>query len=177
MAGSDVVGSAMGRRALAQAGTAAGLRDAYATPKALPAGPFAATWESLRDGYRIPRWFNEAKFGIFMHWGLYSIPARINEWYIRHMYTSDVAWHTEHYGAPGKFGYKDFIPLFKPDQYHADEWVDLFVKAGARYVVAVAEHHDGVRDVGFGADAVVREQDGPKRDLIGGWRRRLGSGT
>ncbi len=133
----------------------------------MPDGPFTATWESLRDHYRVPQWFNEAKFGIFIHWGLYSIPARINEWYIRHMYTSDVAWHTEHYGPPDKFGYKDFIPLFKPDKYHADEWVDLFARAGARYVVPVAEHHDGFAMWDSDLTPWCAGKMGPKRDLIG----------
>lgn len=95
-----------------QTGAPAGSADAYATPRPMAAGPFAPTWEALRDHYRVPTWFNQAKFGIFIHWGLYAIPARINEWYIRHMYTTDVEWHTKHYGSPDRFGYKDFIPLF-----------------------------------------------------------------
>jgi len=152
---------------LAQEGSPTGAPDAYATPKPLAAGPFAPTWESLRDHYRVPAWFNQAKFGIFIHWGLYSMPARINEWYIRHMYTTDVAWHTQHYGAPDKFGYKDFIPLFKVDKYDPHAWADLFAKAGARYVVPVAEHHDGFAMWDSDLTPWCAGKMGPKRDLIG----------
>jgi hypothetical protein len=102
----------------AQTGAHAGAPDAYAKPKPDLYGSFKPTWASIRDLHRTPAWFNQAKFGIFIHWGLYSIPARINEWYIKHMYTSDVEWHTQHYGAPDKFGYKDFIPLFTVPNYH-----------------------------------------------------------
>ena len=59
------------------------------------------------------------------------------------MYSNMLAWHTEHFGPPDKFGYKDFIPLFKAERYDPDAWVTLFKRAGARYVVPVAEHHDG----------------------------------
>jgi alpha-L-fucosidase len=106
----------------AQIGAPAGAPDAYAKPKPPVDGPFKPTWASIRDNWHAPDWFNPAKFAIFIHWGLYSIPARINEWYIKHMYTTDVEWHTEHYGRPDKFGYKDFIPLFTLPNYHPDEW-------------------------------------------------------
>ncbi len=104
----------------AQLGAPAGAPDAYAKPKPAIDGPYKPTWASIRDLHRTPAWFNQAKFGIFIHWGLYSIPARINEWYIKHMYTSDVEWHTQHYGPPDKFGYKDFIPLFTVKNYRPD---------------------------------------------------------
>ena len=151
----------------AQAGAPAGAPDAYASPKPDLSGPFQPTWESLRDHYRTPAWFNQAKFGIFIHWGLYSIPARINEWYIRHMYTSDVAWHTSHYGPPDKFGYKDFIPLFTVPRYHPEDWASLFAKAGARYVIPVAEHHDGFAMWKSDLTPWNAGNMGPRRDLIG----------
>lgn len=115
----------------------------------------------------MPAWLNEAKFGIFIHWGLYSIPARINEWYIRHMYTSDVQWHTEHYGRPDKFGYKDFIPLFTAPRYNPEQWADLFRRSGARYVLSVAEHHDGFAMWNSDLTPWCAGKMGPKRDLIG----------
>jgi alpha-L-fucosidase len=151
----------------AQTGAPAGAPDAYATPKPDLAGPFQPTWDSLRDNYTTPAWFNQARFGIFIHWGLYSIPARINEWYERHMYTSDAAWHTQHYGSPDKFGYKDFIPLFKPGKYHPAEWADLFANAGAKYVVPVAEHHDGFAMYHSDLTPWCAGRMGPKRDLTG----------
>jgi alpha-L-fucosidase len=150
-----------------QTGAPAGAPDAYAKPKRLVEGPYQPTWESLRDHYHVPTWFHEAKFGIFIHWGLYSIPARINEWYERHMYTSDVKWHTEHYGSPDKFGYKDFIPLFTVKKYEPEAWAELFQKAGARYVVPVAEHHDGFAMWDSDITPWCAGKMGPKRDLTG----------
>lgn len=150
-----------------QEGASAGARDAYAKPKPAVEGIFQPTWESIRDNYRTPAWFNKAKFGIFIHWGLYSIPAHINEWYIRHMYTSDVKWHTEHYGPPDKFGYKDFIPLFTVPRYQPEEWTELFKNSGAKYVVPVAEHHDGFAMWNSEITPWCAGKMGPKRDLTG----------
>ena len=150
-----------------QHGAPDGAPDAYAKAKPLPTGPYQPTWESLRDNYTLPTWFNQAKFGIFIHWGLYSIPARLNEWYERHMYTTDAAWHTEHYGAPDKFGYKDFIPLFQVPNYHPDQWAKLFKNSGAKYVVPVAEHHDGFAMWDSNLTPWCAGKMGPKRDLTG----------
>jgi alpha-L-fucosidase len=83
-----------------------------AIPDKIPPGPVSPTWESLKAYYKVPSWFNEAKFGLFMHWGLYSVPAHHNEWYKQYMYGAGLAWHTQHFGAPDIFGYKDFIPQF-----------------------------------------------------------------
>lgn len=108
-------------------------------------GKYKDTWESLSQ-YRVPEWYKDSKFGIFIHWGLYSVPAYGSEWYSRNMYIKD-SWeykhHIETYGAHKDFGYKDFIPMFKAEKFSADEWCDLFKQAGAQYIVPVAEHHDG----------------------------------
>ena len=91
-------------------------------------------------------WFREARFGLFIHWGVYSVPAFGNEWYPRNMYKADTPefrHHVETYGPQAKFGYKDFIPLFTADRYDPGAWAELFRRAGARFVVPVAEHHDG----------------------------------
>ena len=87
-----------------------------------------------------------AKFGIFIHWGLYAVPAFDNEWYPRNMYrqgTKEFEHHVATYGPQTEFGYKDFIPLFKAEHFDPDAWAALFAEAGARFVVPVAEHHDG----------------------------------
>jgi alpha-L-fucosidase len=151
----------------AQRGAPVGAPDAYATPKPTLEGLFQPSWDSLRDHYVTPSWLNEAKFGIFIHWGLYAIPAHINEWYIRHMYTTEVEWHTKHYGPPDKFGYKDFIPLFTTTKYQPSDWAALFHQAGARYVVPVAEHHDGFAMWDSAITPWCAGKMGPKRDLIG----------
>src|SRR5688572_28011317 len=83
---------------------------------------FQPTWESLKQ-YSTPDWFKDAKFGIFIHWGVYSVPAFGNEWYPRNMYqqSSDAyKHHREKYGNQKTFGYKDFIPLFKAEKFNAD---------------------------------------------------------
>ena len=167
----QVLGAAAAGTVMCRTAAALPLRSVDAGPLAqarpMIPGPFQPTWESLRDNYRYPAWFQAAKFGIFIHWGLYSIPAHGNEWYARHMYTTDVQWHTEHYGAPDKFGYKDFIPLFTAKSYEPEQWAALFHEAGARYVVPVAEHHDGFAMWNSDLTAWCAGKMGPKRDLIG----------
>ena len=108
-------------------------------------GPYKDDWDSL-SAHRTPEWFKEAKFGIFIHWGVYSVPAFGSEWYSRNMYiqgSPEYQHHIDTYGSHKDFGYKDFIPMFKAEKFNAEEWVGLFKKAGAKYVVPVAEHHDG----------------------------------
>jgi alpha-L-fucosidase len=131
-------------------------------------GPFRDTWESLL-GYRAPAWYQDAKFGIFIHWGVYSVPAYGTEWYPRKMYQrGNPVWlhHRLKWGPQDKFGYKDFIPRFRAENFDPDRWIELFKKAGAHYVVPVAEHHDGfaMYDCGFSEWNAVRM--GPKRDVI-----------
>lgn len=134
---------------------------------AAPAGPYEATWESLAARYEVPEWFVDAKFGIFMHWGVYSVPAAGSEWYPRHMYNGMLNHHIEHWGAPKDFGYKDFIPLFKAEKFDPAAWAALFVEAGAQYAILTAEHHDGFAMY----DSDLTEWDavdkGPHRDLLG----------
>ncbi len=106
---------------------------------------FKANWESLQQ-YCVPSWFQDAKLGIFIHWGVYAVPGFDNEWYPRNMYrTGSAAFehHRETWGNQKRFGYKDFIPLFKAERWDPADWISLFKEAGARYVVPVAEHHDG----------------------------------
>jgi alpha-L-fucosidase len=135
----------------------------------LPEGPFEPTWESLKN-YQVPQWYLDAKFGIFIHWGLYSVPAFGSEWYPRFMYVKDrpeYTYHLQTYGPHTKFGYKDFIPLFKGEKWDPYAWVELFKKAGAKYVVPVVQFHDGfaMYDCPFTRWNSVRM--GPKRDVAG----------
>src|SRR6185312_8588372 len=98
------------------------------TPRAvLPAGPFEPTWESLAN-YTVPDWYQDGKFGIFIHWGVYSVPAFGNEWYPRNMYLPErpeFAHHVETYGPQSKFGYKDFIPRFTAERFDPVGWAKL----------------------------------------------------
>jgi alpha-L-fucosidase len=136
-------------------------------PSKIPAGPFQPTWESLKANYRVPAWFVEAKFGLFMHWGLYSVPAHHNEWYEKHMYGADRQWHADHFGPQDKFGYKDFIPLFTADKFDPDAWAELFRKSGAKFVIPTAQHHDNFALWDSAVTPFNAKQMGPKRDLIG----------
>jgi len=130
---------------------------------------FEPTWESLAQ-FTIPNWYQDAKFGIFIHWGIFSVPAFDNEWYSRNMYVQGsraFEHHQKTWGHQSKFGYKDFIPLFKAEKFDPDAWADLFRQAGARYVVPVAEHHDGFAMYDSALSRWTAAKMGPKRDVIG----------
>ncbi len=132
-------------------------------------GPYKPTWESLTN-MRIPSWFEKAKFGIFIHWGLYSIPAFNNEWYSRNMYiqgTPEYEHHIATYGPHKDFGYKDFIPMFTAPKFDANEWIKLFKEAGAKYIVPVAEHHDGFQMYDSELSEFCSSKMGPMRDVVG----------
>jgi alpha-L-fucosidase len=136
---------------------------------AIVQGPFRADWESLQK-FEAPDWYRDAKFGIFIHWGVYSVPAFGSEWYPRLMYqtgTPEFKHHIATYGPQDKFGYKDFVPKFKAERYDPASWAELFKKAGAKYVVPVAEHHDGFAMYDSGVSDWTAAKMGPRRDLIG----------
>lgn len=132
-------------------------------------GPYKDNWASLA-GHPVPDWYRDAKLGIFIHWGIYSVPAFGSEWYPRFMYQKD-SWvykhHLEKYGTPDRFGYKDFIPLFKAEKFSAVEWAELFEKAGARFVTPVAEHHDGFPMYDCQFTDWNATKMGPQRDIVG----------
>ena len=135
----------------------------------IPPGPFVPTWNSIQTNYHMPEWFRDAKFGIFIHWGIYAVPAHASEWYEKHMYGNpDITkWHTEKFGPPDKFGYKDFIPKFTCDKWDPDAWAALFKKAGAKVVIPTAEHHDGFALWDSTVNPWNAKRLGPHRDLIG----------
>ncbi|MDO6761285.1 alpha-L-fucosidase [Tamlana sp. 2_MG-2023] len=145
---------------------------------------YEANWESIKANYKDPAWFNEKKFGIFIHWGAYSVPAYSSEWYPRNMYMDTATFsaqlkpgktgpsdvylhHKKEWGDLNKFGYKDFIPMFKGEKFSADTWIDLFKKSGAKYVIPVAEHHDGFAMYDSKVTRWNSVKMGPKRDILG----------
>lgn len=132
-------------------------------------GVYRDDWGSLAR-YEVPRWYREAKFGIFVHWGIFSVPAFANEWYGRNMYlqgSEEYKHHIEVYGPHKEFGYKDFIPMFRAERFDADKWAELFWKAGAKYVIPVAEHHDGFQMYRSGISKWNAYEMGPCRDVLG----------
>lgn len=132
---------------------------------------YEPTWNSLRE-HGVPKWFQDAKFGIYTHWGIYSVPACGPNvtWYPYNMYregTSQYEYHVKTYGGPSKFGYKDFIPMFTGENFDSDEWAELFEKAGARFAGPVGEHHDGFSMWNSQVNEWNAVRMGPKRDVVG----------
>ncbi|ROP49129.1 alpha-L-fucosidase [Rathayibacter sp. PhB185] len=133
------------------------------------AGPYDADWDTLRT-YTPPQWYHDAKFGIFLHWGVYSVPAFNSEWYSRMMYregTEEFEHHRSTYGEHRDFGYKDFIPSFTMADFDPDAWAQLFRQAGAQFVVPVAEHHDGFAMYNTERSRWSAARMGPERDVFG----------
>ena len=148
--------------------------------------PYESTWESL-NRHEVPQWFQDAKFGIFIHWGVYSVPAwappyeQKGQYYDEPIgfipyaelygyglrYTHSPVWkyHVEHYGA--HVHYDDFIPMFTAAQWNPDQWAELFTEVGARYCVLVTRHSD---DFSLWPTAYSERNAfvaGPHRDLVG----------
>ena len=150
-------------------------------------GPAAASaqtryepnWQSL-DQRPCPQWFLDAKFGIFIHWGVYAVPSwgktgEYAEWYWNRIYDKkpDNVWwqyHRANYGE--NFEYQDFAPQFRAELFDADQWADIFARSGAQYIVPTSKHHEGFclwpsaeasKTWGRPWNAV---EIGPKRDLM-----------
>lgn len=132
-------------------------------------GPYTDTWDSL-CGHPTPVWYEKGKFGIFIHWGVYSVPAFGDEWYPRNMYrkgSRENLHHVETYGTLDKFGYKDFIPMFRGEKFDPVQWAELFQEAGAKFVVPVAEHHDGFKMYASELSPWNAAEMGPEKDVLG----------
>lgn len=137
--------------------------------RVIAAGPYKADWGSL-SRHATPGWYQDAKLGIFIHWGIYSVPGYHNEWYSREMYdpkTPSYRYHVAHYGKPDQFGYKDFIPMFKGEKFDPAAWARLFCAAGAQYVMPVAEHHDGFAMYQTDFNRWNSVEMGPHQDVLG----------
>ncbi|OQD43334.1 hypothetical protein BUL40_05735 [Croceivirga radicis] len=123
--------------------------------------------------YECPEWFSDAKFGIYVHWGVYSVPE-YGEWYAREMYMEGhevYNYHLENYGHPSEFGYKDFIPMWKAEKFDPDAWLELFKAAGAKYFTPCAVHHDGFELWNSKYTPYNAVNMGPKKDLLGMMRK------
>jgi alpha-L-fucosidase len=138
-------------------------------------GKFQATWDSL-SRYDVPDWFRDAKFGVFIVWGPYAVPAHASEWYPRLMYRREspvFEWHRRHWGPQSMFGYKDFIPLFRGERWSPERWVETFRNAGAKYLVQIADFHDGFPMYGSNLTEWTSAKMGPHRDVVGELAREL----
>jgi alpha-L-fucosidase len=135
---------------------------------------FQPDWQSLSKHNEVPEWIRDAKFGIYTHWGVYSVPAYDNEQYYYYMHQD--SGHDKHgvhrrhvamYGPLSQFGYHNFIPQFKGENFNADQWAELFKKSGARFAGTVAEHHDGFAMWNSRLTQFNAKNMGPHRDIIG----------
>lgn len=138
--------------------------------KETDAAAYTPDLQSLAGHNDAPEWFRDAKLGIYFHWGVYSVPAFGSEWYPRDMHIKGnpvYRHHVETYGEPTTFGYHDFVPLFKAEQFDADQWAALFKRCGARFAGPVAEHHDGFSMWASNVTPWNANDKGPKRDITG----------
>lgn len=132
-------------------------------------GKYKAEWKSLAN-HSTPKWYYRDKLGVFIHWGIYSVPAFGNEWYSRSMYDKKVRefeHHRKTYGEQKDFGYKDFIPMFKAENFDPKAWADLFKESGIRYVMPVCEHHDGFAMYDTEFNKWNAANMGPCRNVVG----------
>ncbi len=135
-------------------------------------GPFQPTMESLTN-YACPEWFRDAKFGIWAHWGPQAVPMD-GDWYARGMYepgNKHYTYHTNHYGHPSEFGYKDIIPLWKAEKWDPDRLMQLYKKAGAKYFVSMGSHHDNFFLWNSKLHRWNAVNMGPHRDVVGDWQK------
>jgi alpha-L-fucosidase len=161
------------REAMIGATALMGGGPALAAPAGAPAGPFRPTWESLSAQYKAPEWFHDAKFGIWAHWSAQCVPE-FGDWYGRLMYVQGnpfYAHHVKTYGHPSKFGFIEIENMWKAENWRPEDLMDLYVKAGAKYFVALATHHDNVDTFDSAHHAWNTTRIGPKRDIIGTWEK------
>ena len=160
---------------LAAAKLASGQRDSYADSNfaggPIP-GPFRPNWESLK-AYRYPDWFRDAKFGIWAHWSPQCVPEQ-GDWYARGMYVQGSAqynYHVKTYGHPSQFGYKDICHIWRAENWDPEELIRLYAKTGAKYFVALGNHHDNFDCWNSKHQPWNCVKVGPKKDIVGTWAK------
>ena len=154
------------------------LSAAESSPPASPdyqiaTGPFEPSWESLARNYRVPAWFRDAKFGIWAHWSAQSVPEQ-GDWYAREMYQQGSRKYKHHvatYGHPSKSGFMEIDHLWTADKWDPERLMDLYQRAGAKYFVALANHHDNFDNYDSKYHAWNSVKVGPKRDIVGTWAK------
>jgi alpha-L-fucosidase len=156
----------------ARYGHATSLFENLSSGERMLKGPFQASWESLKQ-YQVPGWFQDAKFGIWAHWGPQCQPEH-GDWYARGMYeegSDHYKYHVQKYGHPSRFGFKDVINEWKAENWDPAQLLSLYKKAGAQYFVALANHHDNFDNYNSKYHRWNSLNMGPKKDLIDGWAK------
>ncbi len=136
-------------------------------------GPFRPTWDSLAGQYATPEWFRDAKFGIWAHWSAQCVPEQ-GDWYARNMYiqgTRQYDYHVAHYGHPSKFGFMEIDRLWTADKWDPEKLMQLYQRAGAKYFVALANHHDNFDAYDSTYQPWNSVHLGPKKDIVGTWAK------
>jgi len=134
--------------------------------------PFDPNWRSL-ERYSVPRWFRDAKFGIWAHWGPQCQPE-YGDWYARGMYqegSDQYLYHVKKYGHPSVFGFKDVIHEWKAEKWDPEALMDLYQAAGAQYFMALANHHDNLDLFHSSHHRWNSVNVGPKKDIVRGWEQ------
>ena len=135
-------------------------------------GPFKADWNSLTN-YQTPEWFRDAKFGIWAHWGPQCEPEE-GDWYARNMYLpeqADFKLHRAEYGHQSTNGFKDVIHQWKAANFNPDQLLAFYKQNGAKYFMALANHHDNFDNFNSKYQEWNSVALGPQKDLIGGWAK------
>jgi len=163
------------KRTLLKSGAAlaAGLPLRGLSADSLVPGPFRPDWDSLTTQYQAPDWFRDAKFGIWAHWSAQCVPEA-GDWYARNMYLQgqkQYDHHLKNYGHPADSGFMEMNNRWKAENWRPEELIDLYAKAGARYFVSLANHHDNFDNFTSRFHDWNSTRIGPKRDIVGSWAK------
>jgi alpha-L-fucosidase len=136
-------------------------------------GPFKPDWDSLKAQYQAPDWFRDAKFGIWAHWSAQCVPEA-GDWYARQMYIQGHKQYDDHlarFGHPADSGFMEMDNRWKAENWEPEALLDLYVKAGAKYFVSLANHHDNFDNYNSRFHDWNSTRVGPKRDIVGTWAK------
>ena len=167
-----IKGLALGMSSLYLSKSQASSLCKYSGQGSAASASFLPNWNSLAQ-YKVPDWFRDAKFGIWAHWGP-QCQAEYGDWYGRGMYqegSDQYKYHCAKYGHPSKFGFKDVIHEWKGENWNPEELVNLYKNAGAKYFMAMANHHDNFDLFDSKYQSWNSTKLGPKKDLVAGWAK------
>jgi len=142
-------------------------------PLTVAAGPYSPDWKAMSRLYQTPEWWRDAKFGAWAHWDPQSMPED-GDWYARGMYqegSRQYRYQTNHFGPPSEYGYKDIAHNWVIDRWKPNELMDLYVEMGARYFMAMGNHHDNFDNFNSKYQPWNSVKVGPKVDIVGTWEK------
>ena len=142
-------------------------------PLPVAAGAYSPDWKAMSRRYIVPEWWRDAKFGAWAHWDPQSMPDQ-GDWYSRGMYQQghpQYNYHTNHFGHPSEYGYKDIAHNWVIDRWRPNELMDLYIEMGARYFMAMGDHHDNFDCFDSKYQPWNSVNVGPKVDVVGTWEK------